>query len=335
MIELYLNGTDITNNVISYARKQEICTGVGNFDVVLTPPSVPEGFISVWDTLELYENGRKKGTYFITVFNRDEHTGQFTLSSQDASKKLMDHFVDEMYTTDSPTDTGSVIRKYLGEAGITYTISGGDGVPLEIESTWGPGSSYDIVMELLQHSGWYMYFDPNNTCVIGDLDVRPGSAKEITDATILRIKEHRNDDMLRNKALVIGGHRPNSDNRITAVKQTITPWNYDEDDIRTVAVINSNIKDSGSANKMANTLIQEFAKLTEEKEVDLAGSTTLGLGDYVLVNSDFWYGNGLITFYGTTFNASSGLVTNLVLDQRCPRLFGVRRGPWPAVWSPV
>jgi len=319
MIEILHNTTDITSLVISYSRTQEICSGTGTLDIVLSN----EGrSYSVWDVIELSEDGTKKGEYFITETDDDKNTGTTLINAQDGSKKLTDYYVDEVYEVESDTYTRPLITMYLDLAGVSYSFTAGNGVLIGAGASFGMGSAYENIMTLLQYSGWYMYFNSVNTCIIGKLAVNPSGAEEITDATILYIKKHKNDDMLRNKAVVWGGSAYPEGGMVGVSKQVHTPWNYDRNDLRAVVISNGNIRDYPSANLMANKLIQEFARITIEKVINIAGPTTLSIGDYVSIDSKWWRGSGLITTNAASFSANDGFLTNIVLDQRCPRLFG-------------
>ena len=186
MIELLHNSTDITNLVLSYTRQQEICSGTGTFDVLLVDSGRS---YTVWDVLELSENGTKKGEYFITETDDDENAGTISINAQDGSKKLTDFFVDEVYEVETSTYTRPLITRYLDLAGVSYSFTAGDGVPIGAGASFGMGSAYESIVTLLQYSGWYMYFNPVNTCIIGKLETNPGGAQEITDSTILYIKK--------------------------------------------------------------------------------------------------------------------------------------------------
>jgi hypothetical protein len=180
-----------------------------------------------------------------------------------------------------------------------------------------------------------MYFNPINVCIIGTLDANPANTKLLTDATITYLKVHKNDDMLRNKAVVWGGTEYPDGDMVHVSKQIITPWNYDEKDLRAVVISNGMIRDYESANTMANRLMQEFPHLTIEKEINIAGTTTFKIGDSINVDSQWWVGVGLVTTHAASFSAGDGFQTNIVLDQRCPRLFGfwkeypIPNGPGP------
>jgi hypothetical protein len=88
-----------------------------------------------------------------------------------------------------------------------------------------------------------------------------------------------------------------------------------------MVISNNNIPNKSSAYSIANVLIKEFARATITKELTLDGARNYTLGEMLRVSSDVWGGRGLITTFGVTMDRN-GLVTNVVLDERCPRLFG-------------
>jgi hypothetical protein len=177
-------------------------------------------------------------------------------------------------------------------------------------------------MMLLQLSGWYMYFDGNGKAIIGSLDVNLADvAAKYGKRDILNIKKVSNDKMLRNRAVVWGQFDPVRNEYAYADISKRTPWNYDSRDQRAIVISNNNIPNKSSANSIANILIKEFTKPTIEKHITLWGARDINLGDAVNINTGIWRGKGLVTTFGVTMDRN-GLVTNIVLDERCPRLFG-------------
>jgi hypothetical protein len=319
MIEIFHDSVDISSSLISYNRQQEMCSGIGTLDLVIVDKD--RNFFP-WDFIELFEGGRKKGEYYVVSVDDDKDKGTLTISAQDGSKKLSDYFIDDQYTLESEQSARSLITKYLNMAGVSYEFTAGDGVSIGKGASFGMSSAFDAITTILQYSGWYMYFNPINTCIIGTLDTNPGSAKILTDSTITYIRIHKNDDMLRNKAVVWGGTEYPDGGMVHVSRQVITPWNYDENDLRTVVISNGMIRDYDSANTMVSRLMQEFPRLTIEKEINIAGTTTFSIGDSINVDSKWWKGSGLITTHAASFSAGDGFQTNIILDQRCPRLFG-------------
>lgn len=315
------NGSNITNRVVSYEREHRICTGIGTLQIVLSEASA--GSFDPWDEIEIHENGDFKVTYFISDVSRSVPENTVTLECQDMSKKLVDFFIPETYTIDYPSYTRTWIELFLTQAGIDFDfLTASPGNLLSNYTQLGLAPAYDQIMMLLQMSGWYMYFDGDGVAVIGTLDKDLSSVGGSVGKTdILNIQRITDDKMLRNRAVVWGQFDPIRQEYAYADVSKHTPWNYDHDDLRTMVISNNNIPNLSSAYSIANILLKEFSKVTVEKHISLHGARNFTLGDVIRVNSGIWRGKGMITTFSVVLDRN-GLLTNIILDERCPRLFG-------------
>jgi len=315
------NGTNITHHVISYTREARICTGIGTLDITLE--GTYSATISPWHTIDIHENGSFQVRYYVSDVTHSVPGGTITLQCQDISKRLVDYFIPDSYSIDYPSYTRYWIEKFLDEAGISYQFENEfQGNLLSNYTQLGLTPAYDQIMLLLQLSGWYMYFDGNGVAVIGSLNIDLAETHTSLGKTdIINIVKKSNDNMLRNRALVWGSFNPLGQSYAFADITVKTPWNYDSRDVRTMVVSNQNISDSGSAYNIANILIKEFARITVEKHITAWGARNFNLGASVRVDSHVWKGKGLVTTFGVSMDRN-GLVTNIILDERCPRLFG-------------
>lgn len=314
-------GTFITSHVISYEREHKICTGIGTLSVVIDG-NVGRDFVP-WDTVDIYENGSFQVRYYISDVTTEQPHGTITLECQDRSKRVIDYFIPDQYTIDYPSYTRYWIEKFLTEAGVTYqfrTESQGNLIPNY--TSLGLQPAYEQILNLLQLSGWYMFFDGNGKAIIGTLDTDLATVRAtFSKHSILDVKKVSDDKMLRNRAVVWGAYDAFRNESAYADISTHTRWNYDKRDYRTIVVSNSNIPTKASAYGIANKLLKEFARITVEKHVTLVGTPNINLGDLVKIKSNVFSGSGLITTFGVSMSRD-GLVTNIVLDERCPRLFG-------------
>lgn len=320
-VQVKHNGSTITSRVIGYSREHRICTGIGTLDITIE--GTYNTAINPWDTIDIHENGDFKVRYYVSDISHSVPDGNIVLQCQDKSKRLVDYFIPDSYTIDYPSYTRYWIEKFLDEAGINYdfTVSS-QGNLLSNYTALGLQPAYDQIMMLLQLSGWYMYFDGNGTAVIGSLDIDLADTVGTLGKTdILDIKRITNDKMLRNRALVWGEFNPATQTYAFADVRRHTKWNYDHNDLRTMVISNHNIPNNASAHNIANILIKEFAKATIEKHIIAWGARDFNLGNAIKVNSNIWRGKGLITTFGTSLDRN-GLVTNIILDERCPRLYG-------------
>lgn len=315
------NGDTITSSVLSYERVHEICTGIGTLTIEIER-TIGRNF-DPWDSIDIHENGDFKVRYYISAVRDDIPQGKITLDCQDLSKKLVDFFIPESYTIEEPSYTRYWIELFLDMAGVNYDFeTSSPGNLLSNHTQLGLVPAYEQILTLLQLSGWYMFFDGNGTAIIGPLETNlADTAGSVDGDDILSISKVSDDKMLRNRALVLGTFDIYTMSYASADVSVHTRWNYDRNDIRSMVVSNSNIPNKGSAYKIANMLLKEFARITEEKRIELHGARDYTLGEALRVNSRVWRGKGLITTFGVRMT-KDGLITDVILDQRCPRLFG-------------
>jgi hypothetical protein len=314
-------GDDISSFVISYDRDHKICTGIGKLTVVVSK-TIPRTF-NPWDSIDIHEGGGFKCKYFVSNVSVDSPQGTITIDAQDNSKRLTDYFIPDSYTVEVPSYSRYWIEKFLTEAGVDFIFTTtSQGNLLSNFTNLGLTQAYEQILNLLQMSGWFMYFDGDGKANIGKLDKELSSVDaRYGKEQILSIVVKKDDKMLRNRALVLGNYDPLLAQQIIADVSVQTKWNYDENDLRTVVISNTNIPNNSSAFGIANQLLKEFSTITVEKHISIAGAKNLTVGDVVGITTGVYAGKGLVTTFGTSMSAS-GLITNLILDERCPRLFG-------------
>jgi len=318
-VQVLIGASDITNKVISYDRDAFICTGVGTISIKTTLAGASG--VSPWDKITLYEEGHKKGEYFVVSIEEDVRDGSAVIEGQDGSLKLQAYFVAEQYNITSYQTAGPWIEKFANEAGISVSfVSGSAGSPLGNNSQLGMANAYDLIMTLLQQSGWYMYFNTSNTMIVGNIVTGYGNAGSINETRILTSHTNKNDKMLRNRA-VVWGHGTGDEWVFADLYQSV-PWTTGSGDIRTMVLANSYIYDIEDAYRIARDMLSEFARLTYEKHYEITGELDAKIGNRLFVTSRDFTGRGIITTIGSSASASGGLKTIVILDQRCPRLFG-------------
>lgn len=312
------NNTSIKNLVIEYQTQRQICSGVGSLQ--LTVPIKSRSF-NPYDQLKIYENEKLVGIFYVSEIVDDFQTGETLILAQDGSKKLSDYyFADNSYYT-TPTTCKFWIQKILDEAGIDYqfTVSGSGNI-IPPNTPIGPGNAFELVTSLLQQSGWYIVFDQNNVANIGKIIVDEEPKLTFFDDQILNLTYSKDSDMLRNRAIVWGSVDTRTMETVSAKAEKWTGYEMTSMDWRTVVVASPYIYYKEDAQAIANLLVKEFAKITEIKSVDIAGFTDVTVGDTVGIESKYWSGIGLITTK-RVFVSNRGVITNLVIDERCPRIF--------------
>jgi len=188
------------------------------------------------------------------------------------------------------------------------------------ESTIGLDTAYNIIMTLLQQSGWYMYFDNTGKAIIGVAN-RSGSPTETFDGEdIIEASRNLNDEIMRNRVVIWGSHSSQFGTWITAEASTRTAWDIDNNDIRTTVISNPHIYTYYNAGSLASTLLNELAIIIDEKEILVHGARDIEIGDTVRIENITYNGNGIVTSI-TSEMSDKGLTTRLFLDEKCPRLF--------------
>lgn len=315
-----LNDGDITNYVVNISTNQQVCTGIGTMELALSGNFPLE--LLTWDIIKLYEDGDLIGTYNISQISYDSPEYLINIQAQDDSKKLQDYFIADDYTVDDASTNQYWIEKFLEEATVSYYIPE-DLTPVMVSNNtyMGKCTAYEQMVQLLQMSGWYMYFSNSNVCIIGKIttDFEPTAFFDDTD--IISIKTTRSDKILRNRAVVWGSADKNNQNWVFADVTRSTPWDYGNDS-RAAVLSNSSISSTAAAYSMAYRMLDEWAQLLFTKELVVHGPRQAVLGDIVYVESMLYEGIGVVTSIGTTVGAG-GHTTTMILDEKCPRLFGI------------
>lgn len=323
LAKIYLNSGEITTYVISYNREQQLCTGIGLLDISLSGNYPTE--VVTWDELEIYENDILVGTYYVSEVAIDSPSYLVNIKAQDGSKRMLDYFIAESYdTADVAYTTRYWIEKFLTEAGVSYQFQDDlDTVTVSNNTSLGKLPVYEQIIQLLQMSGWYMYFDEYNICTIGKVDSDLSEPNfSFDESDLLSIKLSKSDKILRNRAVVWGTTDPTGKEWVFADVKRSTPWLYSNDDSRTAVVSNSNIPTVYAARTLANKMLDEWAQLLFTKEIYVTGSRNATLGDVVNLDTAIYGGTGVITTVGTELS-SQGLKTHIILDEKCPRIFGM------------
>ena len=314
------NSVDITNKVIKYSRDHTICNGIATLELEIEWKS--SLVFHPWDEIVIYENGDKKGTFYVDTVGKDATSGLFSVTCQDNSKRASDYFITDSYNVDAVTYADYWIRLFLDEAGIDYTFTEVDsGAIIAPNCGLGFDSVHNIVIGLLQQSGWYIYYNPNGRAIIGHLNKSISSADHsINDANILNIVRERDDSRLRNRAVVWGSAVPELGTSVFVDISINSPYDIDSNDKRTVVFASGSLYDYAEALEIAHQMLNEFSDIKDEKLIVCTTDADIRIGDVLKVESAYWSGNGLVTGIEASVS-NEGLVYTVTLDEKCPRLF--------------
>lgn len=326
-VRIFYNDTEITNEVIAYSWQKDVCSGVGvaRVDLKRTASVTPV----LYNTFTIWEEGTKKGTFYIHTIDRSVPGNTLVLNGQDGSLKLQDYFISESYLIDYASNSKSWIERFLAEATVDYQFDGvTSGTLLNNNTSLGMTTAMEAITPLLQQNGWYITFDADNKAHIGKLSVNSESpTATLHDENIISLEQNNNDKMFRNRVVVWGN--ASTDGWVYADNNRSGTYANEYDtgnDVRTIVIANGNINSASAASSLAAKALNEFDDLSNEIMMDLPGVWSLSIGDYVQIDTSYLTSAGAITTYGVTMEAT-GLVTHVILNQRCPRLFAFYAPP--------
>lgn len=313
------NGSSINPYVISCDTEHRICSGIGTAHIVLRGDYPSQ--ISTWDTIEVYISGRNF-TFFVSNINHNLPEGTISVDAQDITRRLTDYFITDFYTITSPYTVGYWLRKFLEEAGISkYSISSiADATLLSNNTQLGLSNAYEAIVSLIQMAGLVMYASDDQIIIDKLADDVSIPEYELRQSEIIKITTTMHDKMYRNRAVVWGTGDPVTSSWIFSDVQRHTFIDYDNNDVRSVCIANSNIYSNDIATAIANYALDNLSDPNFEKTIEFIGYNGVLLGHAVRVKSDIFRGIGVVTSM-SIHSGSDGIVTVVVLDERCPRLF--------------
>lgn len=316
--QIIINSIDQTAYLLSISRSYNYCSVSQEFtiDLDISCPTT----INTYDPIVIYEEGVKVLTGYVGNITKKAPEAKMTIKGQDVYVKANDFFVPTTYTTDFGQTVQYWVTFLLNLAGLTATFTDGTGPFVVAEQEIGFAPVADILVQMLQYAGWYGRVDPNGTVIFGKVDKIPLSDQIIEGVNILSDEIDQSYDKTRNKAIVFGG----IDTVLNRFEQIISVAELDMPTLpvdQTVVIGNPLIADQDSADDFAQALVNEFAKLTQIKQIKILGNPNFQAGKFVEIHSDIFTGIALITSMRSDFS-ESGYTMDLTLDDPCPRIVG-------------
>jgi hypothetical protein len=323
-LQILYNGTDVTQYIISYKRNNAICTGIGTSTFSLTRQFYDTYSPVTYGTFIVYEEGIKKGTFYITAMGVEDNGASISIDCQDSTIKLVDWFITQSYTIDYVSYCKYWITKFLNDAGVSYEFDTTEsGSVLSNNTSLGLATAYDTILQLCQQSGWFFRVNADGVFIVGKVDVKLGG-EDITlssENEDISIKIDQKDDILRNRVVVWGSANEDNLGWVFAESKTYTPYNYDQTDLRTSVLTNGCIYTNYDAKTLANRILRETEHINYIKEVQIGRLIDASIGQTAFLDCRLYSGYTLITSIEVDYSSSSGYITILTLDERCPRLF--------------
>ncbi len=316
------NGTNISNYVLNYTRDHDLCSGIGTLQIIVDPtsPTIQPG-----NTITIFEDGNLVGTFYTHTLAESPNKG-IVVNCQDDSQFMQTYFEPTLNKTNSASSR-YWISWILDRAKVSYNFTtASSGYTLPPDDQLGFETAYDVVLRMCQQSGWYFYFNASGVCQIGSLSQswhNPDGTIAESGNKILKEQLVSNDEKLRNKVIVWGGSTTQGEesSRVYTELNTTTPWDRDAKDRRAIVFANHFIHDHGTAWSLGKKLLDEHSKTLSIKLYQIAGYVNLTVGDVVKCKTRIFNGVGRVTGVQATVG-QGGFVTTIIIDDRCPRIFG-------------
>jgi len=310
-IQLIVNGTDLSNYVVSTERTHSICSPIATMQVQLAA-NLPFDILPYYPVI-LYEEGTKVFTGYVDEFVK----ARMSMSCSDVLVKARDTWI-----TDKHTSIGESVAHwvsfFLNISGLNdQNISAGGDWAVQEYYSWQFTTALNAITTTIQMSPLQVYADRDGTVHL--VELRRGSPEK-TINEFVSFERTRNDSWIRNRVvvfgntpLVVGEYRPNA----------VIP-----DEVRTATIATGMIYDYNQARNLAIAMLDEFEDPLDVKVVEIPGDPDIELGQtYRLVESWSGYSDTCIVTSNTTRYNKHEYISEITFDEKCPHFWGWGRPP--------
>jgi hypothetical protein len=326
-IRAFINGTERTEYVVSYSRKDSLCELGSSFTLELDPdlPSIPDPY----DDIEIKEYfdgdlGTVLKGYSVDI-SREFDPGTFIITGQDKSVLLHEYFINEQLVSGGES-VDYWINRVASMAGfdvqfeVTSPAFVPEGTPLGLQTAG------EVILMLERTAAYYVKY---SSAIDKLLVFRLGTSEPImtieTEDTLSAHQEIKTEKT-RNVVKIYGGYKfdflTNTSNQIFVKSRANIPELITD---KTVVIANPAIRSYTSAYIVANRILDVVSTVDDEQAYLLEGffpSVEVGRGVYV--NVDFLQydvrGNQLITSIEAIVDRNNGVTTQIGTGDKCPRL---------------
>lgn len=326
-VRLFVNGTERTEYVISYSRKDSLCELGVSFTIELSPeyPTI----LDLYDDIEIneYYSGDLatvlKG-YSISI-EKSFDTGSIIMTGQDKSILLHEYFIDHQIEGNGES-VDYWIDYIAGLAGLLVQFNVTSPAIVDAGTPLGLQNAADVILMLERKAAYYIKYDSSfDNLVVFRLGTSEPSMTITTNESIA-VNQSLGTDNTRNIVKIYGGYKFDI---ITGLSEQIfvkAEANVPELVVDKIAVIaNPSLKSFTSAYVVANRILDVVAGIDDEQIYQLAGFfPDRTVGESVYVDVDFKNidikGNQIITSIEASVSKSDGVITNIGTGDKCPRL---------------
>jgi hypothetical protein len=317
--QVLIDGQDVTSDVLRISRSSNYCSFSQTFELTLVLSN--SWTINPYDEVEIYEEGTKVLTGFVSQAVKSAPEGTITVSGEDTFKRASDYFIETTYTTAVNQTVRYWIDFFLDLCGLTAIYTDGNGPYVVKDQEVGLDTVSNIITYLVQYAGWYGRINTDGVLVLGKIS--KDDVEFTIDDTILSVEYEKSYDKVRNVALIFGGMEAQEDQFEPVFAKSRTDLPFLPVD-QTVVVGNHLIGDQETAKSFANDLVYTLSKPQFVKKLEIIGNPELRSGIYVEVVSRLFIGTALLSGLSSDFS-EDGYKMSITLDDVCPRFSNVSK----------
>lgn len=315
MIQLIVNGVDLSNYVVTSERNHCVCNPVASLKLLMEP-NLPFTILP-YQPMTFYENGVKVFTGYAYSVAKKRMPIECTVECMDELIRAKDYWFAKRYASNGES-VGSWVNRFLDMSGIAdRSISAGAAYQVFPGFGWQYMAALDAIVQTLQMCPYQIYADRNGTVRLVEMTRKKPT---ITISGYIEYERKRSDRWIRNRAVVLGA------TGIVADKFRSNP--YLPNEVRTVVVATGQIYNAATASRIADEMLDEFQNPLDIKTVTIPGNPNLEIGQTArLIDSWSSYDAECVITSINTFYGAKTYETEVTLDERCPNFWGWDRPP--------
>ena len=305
-VSMVVGGTDYSSKVVSYKRKNNLCTPGQSITVELDPSYSYS--IQPWQTFSLQENGTQVMTGYVSDFSLKRAPYSASLGAMDTWKRAVDTFIEDSVVTNGETVLYWI--DYLCNlAGLSYVISAPTGSTLYVAQSipLGLKSVADALTAMVNYTGWVIKVGADG--VVNFVNI--GTATDRTFYPVAGTRTQGDDDS-RNGCIIWG----------LGVNYHATQAVNGTGSGRTMVLANPMIVSLDQANYIAQYLLNQFANLDDVLSIDVLGDPSIDTGQVANLSFQNSAYTNVITNVEATVD-KTGYMMHVDLGRKCLSMVAV------------
>jgi hypothetical protein len=317
--QLTVDGTDLTDYLVSSERGHSMCNPLATLDLVLAP-NLPVA-IKPYQDVVFYENGTKVFTGYSQETIAARLPIEVSMRCNDVLIRAQDSWFDGPITANGES-VDAWIRNFLERAGIKKVVTEVfEGYSVYPGYGWEFSTCWNAITSCMQMCSYQVFADAHG--VVHIKQAKRGTA-DYTINSYVSYDRITNDSWIRNRVVVFG-------NGFAADKQEVNPHLL-PGEVRAAIAATGQIHWESTANAIASKMINEFREPLDIKVIELEGNPDYKITqivDFTDPETGYHKSDCMITGVNTIMNAEDGYITELTLDEKCVAFWGWDSEPIP------